>query len=775
MRAFLSILLTTLFGLTAVAAATVDTVRFESDRLRIDDGARSIFYDNIANINDPGRPAVPALTRIYHAENPGSPADASVRILEADTLLLAFEPAINEPDRMTALDNTTLLNPPSLSASESCFPAAACEILTAKSGPETIWTVTIFPVQFLSGNRIIFNRLTEITFDDPRVHEGNWNTPSRIPFPPAASPADDTDSSGCPLGHEYVIVTSPDLADAFGDFLDLKRQTGYDAAIALTDSIFAHYTGIDDADALRGYLDDCYHSGTQYVLLGGDEDRVPVRYVYYYETDTIPSLVNLIICDTYFADYDGDWDADGDGIYGEPISDHPDIGAEVALGRLPFSDPAQVAAYTATLDAYLFDPGNGDRSYLNRSLFFSSDQMRDYFEGGQQYVVSEAFPSSIATECERLAETPDGEAVSPVGPTNDDVVAGMADGYGMINILAHGRADGFTTKSSLYNEFPRSMVLARDDAGSNLSLGAVATNNKPALYYSISCSQAAYDLETAYAMSGYSVAERLLSLGGSGGVGLVAFTRWGWVGSSYKLMQSFYQHLFSDADGLPVEAMNRSHLEYPYYTDQIYGQSFFGDPSLRVYLASPSQVRLEVPDTYSPGGSITCHVTLDGQPLAGYPVTVAWGDTRYETYFSDAEGTATVEFEANDTCATTITAAADGAVAGRVVLQPSITADADDNDITPHQFGLRQNYPNPFNPTTTISFTLTRRQHIALEIYDILGRVVTRLIDDIRESGEHHVAWSGTDQDGNNVASGIYLYRIISEEGTSCRKMTLVK
>jgi hypothetical protein len=774
MRAFLPIILIMLLGTVAASAATIDTVRFDSNSLHIDGSARCVFYDKISNINDPDRPAVPALTRIYHAEYSGRSAKPSVHVLRADTLSLEFEPVINAPDQMTSTEGTFHPNAPSLSPSDSCFPAKAGQTYVEKVGGEIVWTVTLFPVQYLSENRIVFNRLIEITFDDPSVDEGTWDTPSRAFYGPAFA-ADEFDSSGCPLGHNYVIVTSPDLADAFGEFADLKRQTGYDAVIALTDSIFAHYSGIDHADALREYLAECYQSGAQYVLLGGDEDRVPVRYVYYYETDSVPSLEDLIICDTYFADYDGDWDADGDGIYGEPLSDAPDIGPEVALGRLPFSEPSQVIGYTDLLEEYLFNPGNGDRSYLSRSLFYTSDQMRDYFEGGQQYAVAEAFPASIATECELLAETPDGEAVSPDGPTNDAVVASVTDGYGMINILSHGRADGFTTKSSLYNQFPRSMILARDDAGSNLSIDIFESGHNPALYYSIACSQAAFDLESAYSMTGYSVVERLLSLGGSGAVGLVAFTRWGWVGSSYKLMQSFYQHLFSDAEGRPVEAINRSHLDYPYYTDQIYGQSFFGDPSLRIYTASPSIVRLDAPENYTPGASVTCRVTIDGQPLAGYPVTVAGGESQYETIISDAEGIVPITFPANDTNTATVTAVVDGAVAGRAVLQPSVTADAEDNDLTPHQFALRQNYPNPFNPSTTISFTLTRRQQVTLEIYDILGRVVTRLVDGIQESGEHQIEWNGTDRDGHDVASGMYLYRIIGEEGTSCRKMTLVK
>lgn len=775
MRATFSAFMIILLGAATAASATVDTVRFDPNRLHIDSGARRVYYDNISYINDPGRPAVPALTRMYHADVAPMPEEPSCRVLQADTIPLEFDPAINAPDQTTSIEFQDVSPISSLPASDSFFPAEAFLMHTSTAGSRDVWTVTVFPIQYYGDSVLVFNRLVEIIIDDPGARAGAWDSPSTTAFCPKASSTDADDSSGCPLGHDYVIVTSPALAGAFRSLLNLKRQTGFDAVIALTDSIYAHYSGIDNAEALRRYLADCHQSGTRFVLLGGDEDQVPVRYVYYYQTDTLPSLPNLIISDLYFADYDGDWDADGDGIYGEPASDDPDIGPEVTLGRLPFSEPSQVTAYLSILETYLFDPGQGDRSYLDRSVFFTSDQMRDFFEGGQQYAVAQAFPASFATECELLAETPTGEAASPLGPTNDAVVAALGDGYGMVNILAHGRADGFTTKSALYNQFPRSMILTRDDAGSNLSLSSFESNHKPGLYYSISCSQSAFDLESAYNMSGLSIVERLLSLDGSGAVGLVAFTRWGWVGSSYKLMQSFYQHLFSDADGRPVDAMYESHLEYPYYTDQIYGQNFYGDPSLRIYLASPPVVRLEAPEFYNPGGSIICHVTLDDQSLAGYPVTVARGQSEYETIFSDGNGAVLVTSGNGDTSTVTLTAVVDGAVAGRAVLLPSVAADADDDNVTPHHFELRQNYPNPFNPSTTVSFTTTRRQQVTLEIYDILGRAVCRPIDEILEGGEHRITWDGTDYNGDRVASGVYLYRIVSDEGTACRKMTLIK
>ncbi len=760
----------------ATAAGVTDTIRFDIAGLRIDRAARIVEYYNLENIDDSGRPGVPVASFTYRTDRSAHVPAPSCRVFSADTIELDFHPVSGAPDVITADAVFSVPRRSVLPASDGRYPAEAGVIHGRRAALQAVWTVVLHPFQYVDGDRIVFNHAIEISLPGDEITMMDNDGESRVFRRPYATPLFDDDSSGCPLGHEYIIVTSVELADAFVPLLELKRQTGYDGVLALSDSICARYGGRDSAEALRAYLADCYRTGAAYVLLGGDEDHVPIRYAYYYETDTIPSLDHLMICDLYFADYDGDWDSDGDGIYGEPLSDSPDMGPEVMLGRLPFSAPWQVSAYIDNLRTYLFDPGDGDRAYLNRSVFFCSDQMRDFFEGGQQYVIAEKFPDHFDADCERLAETPSGIALSPTGPSEQDVLSGLEDGYGMVNILAHGRADGFVIRASDYNLFPKLMLLTPDSVTGHLSFADLPSNRKPGLYYSISCAQAAYDLETLYGMEGLSVVERVLSQDGSGAVGFVAFTRWGWVGSSYKLMASFYEHLFSDAGGAPVTAMHLSHFDHPYYRDQIYGQNFFGDPSLRMYLGVPQQMQLSGNGYYDPGGEIILRLALDGQPLAGQPVTVSHGDTRYETVYSDAEGMIVIGTGSEEIDAITVTASLPGIVAALMTIHPSITADADDgDDVLPVTFELRQNRPNPFNPTTMIEFTLPRRQRVTLEIFDILGRIVSRPVDDILGAGTHQVEWNGADLLGNAVSSGIYIYRIVSDDGMACRKMALVK
>ncbi|MGM0739866.1 MAG: T9SS type A sorting domain-containing protein, partial [Bacteroidota bacterium] len=91
-------------------------------------------------------------------------------------------------------------------------------------------------------------------------------------------------------------------------------------------------------------------------------------------------------------------------------------------------------------------------------------------------------------------------------------------------------------------------------------------------------------------------------------------------------------------------------------------------------------------------------------------------------------------------------------------------------DGLPREFALQQNYPNPFNPSTRIAFALPQQQHVRLEVYDLLGRRVALLVDEVRPAGAYTV-----DFDAAALTSGVYLYRITAGDFNQTRKMMLMK
>jgi len=93
------------------------------------------------------------------------------------------------------------------------------------------------------------------------------------------------------------------------------------------------------------------------------------------------------------------------------------------------------------------------------------------------------------------------------------------------------------------------------------------------------------------------------------------------------------------------------------------------------------------------------------------------------------------------------------------------------NSFKPGQFSLGQNYPNPFNPYTHIKYQLSLSNKVELKVYDIAGREIRTLVDDLQKAGSYRVLF-----DGNDLPSGLYFYRLLTSTGfTETKKMLLVK
>lgn len=102
---------------------------------------------------------------------------------------------------------------------------------------------------------------------------------------------------------------------------------------------------------------------------------------------------------------------------------------------------------------------------------------------------------------------------------------------------------------------------------------------------------------------------------------------------------------------------------------------------------------------------------------------------------------------------------------------------AGEERLTP-RFSLSDNYPNPFNPATRIQYTVHRTQpplRTTLKIYNIRGQLVRTLVDEPKQAGTHQVNWNGRSDDGEEVASGLYLYELRVGDYRESKKMVLMK
>ena len=94
---------------------------------------------------------------------------------------------------------------------------------------------------------------------------------------------------------------------------------------------------------------------------------------------------------------------------------------------------------------------------------------------------------------------------------------------------------------------------------------------------------------------------------------------------------------------------------------------------------------------------------------------------------------------------------------------------------TVHSVALFQNHPNPFNPTTSIRFSVPKRAHVTLQIFNAEGKLITTLISRVIDPGLQEIEWDGRDGRGHTTGSGVYFYRLEAGGQILSRKMILIK
>lgn len=151
--------------------------------------------------------------------------------------------------------------------------------------------------------------------------------------------------------------------------------------------------------------------------------------------------------------------------------------------------------------------------------------------------------------------------------------------------------------------------------------------------------------------------------------------------------------------------------------------------------------------------------------------TLTWTGWRFKKiYLTNLQGTGTIQFKS-----ITVTQSSKGSLNGRIYFDDcmsNVITDINRTNNLPAKFLLEQNYPNPFNPSTFIKYQVPSLQHVTLKVFDILGKEIITLVDEIQEPGVYQTQLSAKDI---NLTSGIYFYRLQSGNFISTKKMMLIK
>jgi len=231
--------------------------------------------------------------------------------------------------------------------------------------------INLYPVRYLGQTNTIYYydnislsiQTTEYTyknilqkFDDKEKILDMVENPQMISSYPDEDFSDNQGSSN----YEYVIITTEDLKNASGnytfyDLIDKRINDGLTCTIKTVENIYQEYEGRDEKEKIRNFIKDAYINwDTKWVLIGGDVEKVPIRYLY--DIDGVEEDEERITSDLYYQCLDGDYNYDGDGNWGEEFDGvngkRIDLLAEVYIGRAPVDDGADISAFVEKTLSY---------------------------------------------------------------------------------------------------------------------------------------------------------------------------------------------------------------------------------------------------------------------------------------------------------------------------------------------------------------------------------------------------------------------------------------
>jgi hypothetical protein len=403
-----------------------------------------------------------------------------------------------------------------------------------------------------------------------------------------------------------VIVTTDALAASWQVLADWKTRRGIPTVVRTVEWIQANYRrGSDLQESIRTFVKDAYAKwAVQYVLLGGDTDILPARYGY---SAFGSSGDQFIPSDLYFGCLDGNWNKDGDAVWGEAApnvsdpGDSTDFYAEVYVGRLPMSTTAEVNAMVAKEIVY---ENPTQTTYQNKMLLLGEVLMPVNWDSSQTITMDGAdlcenllFEVGGCTVPKRLYENPGGFPGSFL-LTRQATIDEMNAGYGFVNHVGHGYR---------YN------MSCGDASLQNFHATSLTNGDKRFVLYMLNCTATAFDYPC--------LAEAFLDAAG-GAVAVLGASR-----SAFSLPSHVYNRNFIEAayqqgytnlgqifaqSRLP-QTPNAWQDTADHYSHLIY--AFLGDPETVLHTCTLGTTAATFPSLINLGTTnITVNVTVDGQP-----------------------------------------------------------------------------------------------------------------------------------------------------------------
>jgi hypothetical protein len=441
---------------------------------------------------------------------------------------------------------------------------------------------------------------------------------------------------------EYLIVTPAALANSFQVLADWKTRRGVPTVVRTLEDIQAQTRqGSDVQETLRNYLQDAYANWSlQYVLLGGDTDLLPARYV---SSKFGLSTPEEIPCDLYFAGLDGNWNADGDGLWGEagatsgsPDIDAADLLAEVNLSRATVTTTADVDLFVQKVIGYETPL---DATYQDRTLFLAEVLFPTNYDGTQNITtdgaqLSDDLINSVlppGTPVQRRYENDEGYPGSlPLGLSIS--LQELDFGYNLVNHMGHGFR---------YNMSVGDGSIVNGDAE------ALQNTNRFSIINVLNCTSLAFDYSC--------LAEHYLSNPVGGAVAVLGASRSAYPLPSREYQDEFYNLLFNQNESKLGRLFSMSRLPQTPLADYDsahrwthYIYNILGDPEMQVFSDLPDTLLVSTdPSAVLGDNQLTVTVTDElAVPVQQAQVCLQKGEDDYQVGWTDANGSVTLPFRA---------------------------------------------------------------------------------------------------------------------------------
>lgn len=443
-------------------------------------------------------------------------------------------------------------------------------------------------------------------------------------------------------GVAYLIITNEDLKPAFQALADFKTAMGIPAVVVTREEIAAsNRNGSDIQETIRMYIQDAYALwGVQYVLLGGDTDVLPPRYIdnSFYPTNGS----TLIPCDLYFACLDGNWNFDGDANFGEPeklpdLGDFVDFGEEVQVGRAAVSSPADATVFVDKVITY--ETTAAGSQWPNRVLFAAEVLFPDDFHI-QNYIILDGAKFSHQQVTESIEPCTDMEFMRMYETDMDNPWDAPLTRASLIDTLNTGRY-------GIFNQIGHGYYFNMSVADENfMTTDADALTNGDHLFmiYALNCASAAFDNSC--------LLERFVQNPNGGSVCSLGSARAAFPNNSNNYQQTFFGELYCGTERRTGDLMAISRMPYiglvqDNYVDRWTFENYtlLGDPALPIWTGVPSAVVVGGTGTLNPGPQVLNYtITAGGSPVPGATVCVAKDGEDYVFGTTDVAGQVNLPF-----------------------------------------------------------------------------------------------------------------------------------